>query len=158
MFIGQGLSLEARRATQAERRSANTTTAPASAAAVAAAASTAAAAATEQKNVRTLFPPKNREKIHISINNVDYFLLTPSVSMFFEGSSLEARHAAHCSGREAVSQYRYSARICGGCSGGRAGFIRVSAILRSLPTRRNGFHCLSTKPCVRRWTDPCHRR
>ncbi len=41
-----------------------------------------------KKNVRTLFPPKNREKIHISIN-VDY-LLTPSVSMFIEGSSLEA--------------------------------------------------------------------
>jgi hypothetical protein len=45
-----------------------------------------------KKNVRTLFPPKNREKIHISIN-VDY-LLTPSVSMLIEGLSLEARHAA----------------------------------------------------------------
>jgi hypothetical protein len=45
-----------------------------------------------KKNVRTLFPPKNRQKIHISIN-VDY-LLTPSVSMFIEGLSLEARHAA----------------------------------------------------------------
>jgi len=85
MFIGQGLSLEARRAAQAERRSANNATTAASAAAAAAAASTAAAAATEQKNVRTLFPPKNREKIHISINNVDYFLLAPSVSMFIEG-------------------------------------------------------------------------
>ena len=28
-------------------------------------------------NVRTLFPPKNREKIHISINNVDYLLAHP---------------------------------------------------------------------------------
>ena len=37
MFIGQGLSLEARHAAQAERRSANTATAPASAAAAAAA-------------------------------------------------------------------------------------------------------------------------
>ena len=58
-------------------------------------------------NVRTLFPPKNREKIHISIN-VDYHLLTPSVSMFIEGLSLEASCR---SGREAVSQSRYSARI-----------------------------------------------
>jgi hypothetical protein len=28
-------------------------------------------------NVHTLFPPKNREKIHISINNVDYLLAHP---------------------------------------------------------------------------------
>ena len=28
-------------------------------------------------NVRTLFPPKNREKIHISINNVDYLPTHP---------------------------------------------------------------------------------
>ena len=48
MFIGQGLTLNARRAAQAERRSANTAKVPASAAAVAAAASTAAAATTEQ--------------------------------------------------------------------------------------------------------------
>jgi hypothetical protein len=49
MFIGQDLSLEARRAPQAERRSANTAKAPASVAAgVAAAASTAAAAANER--------------------------------------------------------------------------------------------------------------
>jgi hypothetical protein len=48
MFIGQGLSLEARRAAQAERRSANTAKAPASVAAAAAAASTAAAAANER--------------------------------------------------------------------------------------------------------------
>ena len=49
MYIGQGFSLEARRAAQAERRAANTATAAASAAAAAAAASTpaAAAAATE---------------------------------------------------------------------------------------------------------------
>ncbi len=45
MFIGQGLSLEARRATQAERRAANTATAAASEAAAAAANSMAAAAA-----------------------------------------------------------------------------------------------------------------
>ena len=43
-------------------------------------------------NVCTLFPPNNREKIHISIN-VNY-MLTPSVSMFIEGLSFEARHAA----------------------------------------------------------------
>ena len=49
MFIGQGLSLEARRAAQAERRSANTTTAPASVAAAAAAASTTAAAAANER-------------------------------------------------------------------------------------------------------------
>jgi hypothetical protein len=47
MFIGQGLTLDARRAAQVERRSANTAKAPASAAAAAAAASTAAAAATK---------------------------------------------------------------------------------------------------------------
>ena len=46
MFIGQVLSLEACRAAQAERRSANTATAAASAAATVAAASTAAAAET----------------------------------------------------------------------------------------------------------------
>ena len=45
MFIGRGLSLEACRAAQAERRAANTATAAASVAAAAAAASTAAAAA-----------------------------------------------------------------------------------------------------------------
>ena len=52
-------------------------------------------------NVRTLFPPKNREKIHISIKNVDYYMLTPSVSMFIEGLSLEARHAAQAERRSA---------------------------------------------------------
>jgi hypothetical protein len=53
-----------------------------------------------KKNICTLFPPKNREKIHISIN-VDY-LLTPSVSMFIEGLSLEeARHAAQAERRSA---------------------------------------------------------
>ena len=45
-----------------------------------------------KKNVCTLFPPKNREKIQILIN-VDY-LLNPSVIMFIEGLSLEAHHAA----------------------------------------------------------------
>jgi len=49
MFIGQGLSLEARRAAQAERRSANTATAPASVAAAAATASTTAAAAANER-------------------------------------------------------------------------------------------------------------
>jgi len=49
MFIGQGLSLEARRAAQAERRSANTATASASVAAAAAAASTTAAAAANER-------------------------------------------------------------------------------------------------------------
>ena len=48
MFIGQGLTLDARRAAQVERQSANTAKAPASAAAALAAASTAAAAATER--------------------------------------------------------------------------------------------------------------
>ena len=45
MYIGQGMSLEARRADQAEKWAANTATAAASAAAAAAAASTPAAAA-----------------------------------------------------------------------------------------------------------------
>ena len=49
MIIGQGLSLEARRAAQAERRSANTATVPASVAAAAAAASTTAAAAANER-------------------------------------------------------------------------------------------------------------
>jgi hypothetical protein len=48
MFIGQDLSLEARRAAQAERRSANTAKATTSVAAAAAAASTVAAAVTER--------------------------------------------------------------------------------------------------------------
>jgi len=44
---------------------------------------------------------KYREKIHIFlINNVDY-LLTTSVSMFIEGLSLEARHAAQAERRSA---------------------------------------------------------
>ncbi len=54
MFIGQVLSLEARRAAQAERRSANTATAAASAAAAVVAASTAAAAATKQASSASL--------------------------------------------------------------------------------------------------------
>jgi hypothetical protein len=63
MFIGQGLSLEARHAAQAERRAANTATAAASAAAAAAAAdstaaatadSTAAAAVTERASSASL--------------------------------------------------------------------------------------------------------
>ncbi len=54
MFIGQGLSLEARHAAQAERWAANTATAAASAAAAAAAASTAAAAATERVSSASL--------------------------------------------------------------------------------------------------------
>ncbi len=33
-----------------------------------------------KKNVRTLFPPKNREKIHILIILIVDYLLTPSVS------------------------------------------------------------------------------
>ena len=53
MFIGQGLSLEARRAApQAERRSANTATASASVAAAAAAASITAAAAGRTSGLR----------------------------------------------------------------------------------------------------------
>jgi hypothetical protein len=52
-----------------------------------------------KKNVRTLFPLKKQRKIPISIN-VEY-LLTPSVSMFIEGLSLEARHAAQAERRSA---------------------------------------------------------
>ena len=68
MFIGQGLTLEAHHATQAERQSANTTKAPTSAAAAAAAASTAAAAATEQASsasppLFTLSPPAEIDSI-----------------------------------------------------------------------------------------------
>jgi hypothetical protein len=68
MFIGQGLSLEARHAAQAERRSANTATAPASAAAAAAAASTAATAATKRASsasppLFTLSPPAEMDSI-----------------------------------------------------------------------------------------------
>ena len=98
-------------------------------------------------NVRTLFPPKNREKIHISIN-VDY-LLTPSVSMFIEGLSLEARHAAQAERRSANTATAPTSV---------AAAAAADAILRSLPTHQNGFHCLSANPRVRRWTDPCHRR
>ena len=48
----------------------------------------------------TLSPPKNREKNHISIN-VDYLLTPSSVSMFIEGLSLEACHAAQAERRSA---------------------------------------------------------
>jgi hypothetical protein len=54
MFIGQGLSLEARCAAQAERRAANTATAAASEVAAVAAPSTAAAAATERASSASL--------------------------------------------------------------------------------------------------------
>jgi hypothetical protein len=48
-----------------------------------------------KKNNRTMFPPKNSEKIHILIILIVDYLLTPSVSMFIaQGLSLEARHAA----------------------------------------------------------------
>ena len=58
MFIGQDLSLEACRAAQAERRSANTAKAPASVAAgAAAAASTAAAAAAANERAFSASPP-----------------------------------------------------------------------------------------------------
>jgi hypothetical protein len=68
MFIGQGLSLEARHAAQAERWSANTATAPASAAAAAVVASTAAVAATERASsasppLFTLSPPAKMDSI-----------------------------------------------------------------------------------------------
>jgi hypothetical protein len=68
MFIGQGFSLEACRATQAERQAANTTTAAASEAAAAAAASTAAAAATERASPASqplfaLSPPAEMDSI-----------------------------------------------------------------------------------------------
>ena len=57
MYIGQGLSLEARRAAQAERRAANTATAAAPAAAAAAAASTPAAAAAATESASSAFSP-----------------------------------------------------------------------------------------------------
>ncbi len=68
MFIGQGLSLEACHAAQAERRAANTATAAASAAAAAAAASTASAAATERASSASpplfaLSPPAEMDSI-----------------------------------------------------------------------------------------------
>jgi hypothetical protein len=56
MFIGQGLLLEADRAAQAERRSANIATAPASVAAAAAAASTTAAAVANER-ASSAYPP-----------------------------------------------------------------------------------------------------
>jgi hypothetical protein len=123
-----------------------------------------------KKNVRTLFPPKNREKIHIPIN-VDY-LLTPSVSMFIEGLSFEARHAAQVERRSANTDTA-TASAAAAAAAERAssvsppsfalsppaemdsiaspptpasadgptpaGFVSVSAILRSLPNRQNGF-------------------
>jgi hypothetical protein len=55
-----------------------------------------------KKNVCTLFPPKNREKIHILIILIVDYLLTPSVGMFLsQGLSLEARHAAQAERRAA---------------------------------------------------------
>ncbi len=68
MFIGQGLSLEACRAAQAERQAANTPTAAASEATAAAAASTAAAAATKRASSASpplfaLSPPAKMDSI-----------------------------------------------------------------------------------------------
>ena len=57
MYIGQGLSLEAHRAAQAERRAANTATAAAPAAAAAAAASTPAAAAAATESASSASSP-----------------------------------------------------------------------------------------------------
>jgi hypothetical protein len=54
-----------------------------------------------QSNFECSYPvPSKKQKIHISIN-VDYYLLTPSVSMFIEGLSLEACHAAQAERRSA---------------------------------------------------------
>ncbi len=68
MFIGEGLTLDASRVAQVERRSANTAKAPAFAAAAAAAASTAAAAATERalsasQPLFALSPPAKMDSI-----------------------------------------------------------------------------------------------
>jgi hypothetical protein len=68
MFLGQGLSLEAHHAAQAERRAANTTTAAASAAAAAVADSMAAAAATKRASSASpplfaLSPPAEMDSI-----------------------------------------------------------------------------------------------
>ena len=68
MFIGQGLSLEARHAAQAERRAANTATAAASEVAAAVANSMAAAAATERASSASpplfaLSPPAEMDSI-----------------------------------------------------------------------------------------------
>ncbi len=55
-----------------------------------------------KKNNRTLFLPKNSEKIHVLIILIVDYLLIPSVSMFIgQGLSLEARHAAQAERRAA---------------------------------------------------------
>jgi len=56
-----------------------------------------------KKNVRTLYPvpsEKQRKETHFD-KIVDYFLLTPSVSMFIEGLSFDAHHAALAERRSA---------------------------------------------------------
>ena len=107
---------------------------------------------------KTMFVPcylqKNRKKIHIvRILIVDY-LLIPSVSMFIgQGLSLEACHPAQAERRSANTATAPASAA--GHGGDRAGFIRVSTIIHSLPTCRNGFHCLSSNRHVRIWSVPC---
>ncbi len=83
MYIGWGLSVEAHRATQAERQAANTATAAASGAAAVAATSTAAAAAAgTERGGDSASPhhPKNESKASTSIyvvsKNKDTFFTT----------------------------------------------------------------------------------
>jgi hypothetical protein len=115
------------------------------------------------KNVRTLLPPKKQKKDPY-FENINCGLFAHPISQHVYWSGFVLGGSSCCSGREAVSQYCYGARICGGCGGGRiysgnggdrAGFIRVSTIIHSLPTCRNGFHCLSSNRRVHRWSVPC---
>ena len=43
-----------------------------------------------KKNVHTLFPPKNREKIHILIKLIVDYLITPSQHVYWSGFDLQA--------------------------------------------------------------------
>ena len=71
------------------------------------------------KDVCTLFPPKKQrkdphfDKCWLFAHPISQHVYRGFV---FGGSSCR-------SGREVVSQYHYGSRICGGCGGGRAGFV-----------------------------------
>ena len=108
LFIGQGLTLDARHAAQAERRSANTAKAPASAAAAAAAASTAAAAATERALSASLpffalSPPAEMDSIASPPTGASVDGTSPSIA----GSLLPLVYAEDLSkGGGAVARWR----------------------------------------------------
>ena len=126
-----------------------------------------------KKECPDLVLSKKQSKIHILIILIVDYLLTPSVSMFIDqGLSLEACHASQAERRSAntataptsvaaavaaasTAAAAAAAAVAAAATERRLGFVSVSAITRSLPTCRNGFHCLSTNRRTRRWSVLC---